>query len=359
MTMQADSPAVTTVIASEALTTFYDGMYTEFFVASIDPHSRELTTTEFYEKRPDLGDIQILKRVNWDVAVPPGGQLFVATSGLLRNNVNAFWVGWRTSDTLSALSVFQESPINAPLDPQMKLIRPAILVPSGKMLHYFWLPKDGAWSLYTYRFQSDQGKRGSVSRERLRQTNREPLLSAAVPIPGAEDDRTAVAWIEQADTGIRLTAMLSAGDSSEILVTPAIPLITAVPRQRLAMHVGKSGIISVGFVAESRTRGYVAMEVRFDFPKHIFTFHPSSLRIPFDSVSSACMIYSKNQHERSCHVYAVTETGVLSVTKPGSDLVRVLREQVDPSYDYPVLTSATGMYEVVQSGGQIEMSLFP
>ncbi len=55
MTMQADTPAVIEVIVAETLTTFFDGMFTDFFASTTDPSSRELITMEFYEKRPDLG----------------------------------------------------------------------------------------------------------------------------------------------------------------------------------------------------------------------------------------------------------------------------------------------------------------
>jgi hypothetical protein len=359
MTAQADNPAVDQAIVSEAITTFFDGKFTDFFAVTSEPTSHELVTIEFYEKRPDLGDIRFLKQVSWNVVVPPDGQLFVATSGLLRDHLNTFWVGWRTPDTLSALSVYQEAPINAPLDPAAKLIYPAIVLPSKKMVHYVWLPKEETWSLYKYDFQGNQGERGSVTRERVSQIDREPVLSAALPIPGADDDRTAVAWIEQADSGIKISAALFSGDSLETLSTPAIPFVTPMPHQRLAMHVNSSGTISVGFIMESRIGGYVVMEVQFDIPKHLFTFHPEPLYVERGTLHSACMFYSKDQHERRSFVCALSEGGVLTVTKPGSTFVQAIREQVDLGYDFPILTSSTGRYEAARSGGKIELSMLP
>jgi hypothetical protein len=359
MTAQADIPAVDQAIVAEAITTFFDGKFTDFFAVVVDPSSRELISMEFYEKRPDLGEIQFLKQVGWDIVVPPEAQPFAATSGLLRDQVNAFWAGWRTPDTYSALSLYQEGPLNLPMDPAARLIQPAIVVPSRNMLQYFWLPKDDAWSLYRHEFRGNQGERGSVATSRIGPAGHEPLLSSAIPIPGAEDDRSAVAWIEQTDIGIKATAMLFSGDTSESLSTPAVPFVAPVKRQRLAMHVSAGGTVSIGFVAESKIGGYVVMEVRFDFANHIFTFHPASLRLEPGSVHSACMFFSKNPHEHDSFVCALSAKGVLTVMKPGSDFVRVVREHVDPAYDFPILTSSTGRYEATRTDGELEFIMLP
>ena len=45
-------------INNEAITFFYNGEMTEFYLASLKPPDNILRTTEFFERRHDLGEIQ-------------------------------------------------------------------------------------------------------------------------------------------------------------------------------------------------------------------------------------------------------------------------------------------------------------
>jgi hypothetical protein len=355
----ADNPVVNEVIASEAVTTFSDGTSTEFFVVNVDPVSHELVTMEFYEKRRDLGEMRLLKQVNWAIVVPQDARVFMPTSGLLRDQLDAVWVGWRTAEKLSAMSMYQEFPIDVSLDASTKLINPPIILPSKKMVQYFWLPKDETWTLFKYEFHGGQREKGTVTRERIRQAGSEPILSAASPAFGAENDQAAVAWLEQTDAGIKAVACLFLSDSSEILETPAIPYVKPLQRQRMATYADQAGGIRVAFVAESRIGGYIVIEVRFDFGKHHFTFHTEGLRILPETLQAARVFYFKSKNDPGSFVCAISKEGTLTVMNPGSESFQVARKQVDPEYDFPIVTSATGRYEAARADGQIELSNFP
>src|SRR5579863_7636170 len=53
----------------DAVSVLSDGRFTELYVALIDGPNHELTTQQFFERRPDLGEVEFLKRVDWEVRV--------------------------------------------------------------------------------------------------------------------------------------------------------------------------------------------------------------------------------------------------------------------------------------------------
>ena len=84
--------------SSHAITAFYDGEFVEFFVVRTDPKNSDFMSVQFFESRPDLGEIKRLKQVAWGIPVPKDAALFVATSGRLRDDLGTFWAGWRTEE---------------------------------------------------------------------------------------------------------------------------------------------------------------------------------------------------------------------------------------------------------------------
>lgn len=335
-------------VKADAVTTFFDGTYTEFFVASTTPDVRELVTTEFYERRPDLGEIERLKQVNWEVVVPEDTDLFVATSGLRRNYVNAFWVGWRTEDSLSALSIFQERPITVEVGSSDTLIHPAVVRPSGQMDQYFWRSEEQGWALFRHVFTGEMDEPGTVETRRLLQTSGQPELTTVAPVPGNEEGQVVVAWGERDEEGLILRAVLQNGEDLRRLTSMAIQETDFLPNQRLALHVipgdvtaWVSGVIQLGGAQVGLLEG------RFDFTEEETAAEVTSLPQPTDAqLHAAQTFYYQDPTEHRRFAGQLDEQGTLAVGRPGREDAHVLRRDVPLSYDFPILTSLGARYEV-------------
>lgn len=347
--------------SSEALTTFYDGEFTEFFGAAARSESRELILVEFYERRPDLGEIEELKQINWNVRVPEQASVFVATSGLLRDSLGVFWLGWRDEASLSALSLFQESPVTVSMEADDLIIQPPIVVASKKMHQYFWRFRSGAWSLLRHEFTGEFGSPGKAETVLVHRTKSEPILFAAASIPGSERDQTLVAWVSVTDEDTIVNALLLSDDSPVEFASYPIPGIPPLGRQRIGVHVEPNGCFSISFIVKHLS--YVLFEFTFDpvDPAEERTkINATPIHVPPDTIYSARIFYHKSTMERDSFLCLLSEEGVLTLMVPDDDYVQVIRQDVDLSYDFPILTSAGGIYEArFNQQGEIELvSLF-
>src|SRR5690242_12726836 len=122
----------------EAVSVLSDGRFAEMYVTAVDPQTREIASMQFYEPRPDLGGAEFLKKVNWEARVPEGAQPFIATSGRLQGELNAFWLGWRDAKSFNALSVYQEAPIRAALHEEDQVIWQPIITAEKRLYCYLW-----------------------------------------------------------------------------------------------------------------------------------------------------------------------------------------------------------------------------
>jgi len=349
-------------IEAEAVTTFFDGTFTEFFVVDAPPGTRELATIEFYEKRPDLGEIERLKQVDWKVVVPEKADLFVATSGLRRNYVNAFWVGWHEEDSLYALSVFQERPIGVEFKPHDIRIHPAVVGPDGRMNQYFWRSEKQGWALCRHVFTGKMDEPGTVETQRLLQAPHRPELSTVAPVPGNEEGEVVVAWAAREEEGVAFRAVHADGDVFRRLTSTAIPGVNLWLDQRLALHVvpgevtaWMSGAVQLG---EAR---HGLFEVRFDFVEEETSIGAVPLRRPADAqLHAAQVFYYHDPTEHRRFVGLLDEEGTLAVGRPGHEVAHIVRREVPLSYDFPMLTSLGARYEAgITKEGEIVLVSLP
>lgn len=349
-------------IEAEAATTFFDGTYAEFFVVTTRPDARRLVTTEFYERRPDLGEIEQLKQVDWGIVVPEKADLFVATSGLRRNYVNAFWVGWQQDDSLYALSVFQERPVGVEFGSNDVRIHPAVVDPDGRMNQYFWRPEEQGWALCRHVFTGELGEPGTAETQRLLQVPHRPVLSTGAPVPGSEKGTFVVAWAERNEEGMAFRSVRLDGRTLQRLTSTAIPAVDLLPDQRLALHVvpgGNTAWVS-GTVQFDATR-YGLLEVRFDFVEEETSIGTAPLRQPTNApLHAAQAFYYHDPEGHRRFVGLLDEEGTLAVGRSGDEEARVLRREVPLSYDFPILTSLGARYEAgITEEGEIVLVPIP
>src|SRR5687768_1970771 len=93
------APAIAGQLSGRSVISLFDGR-AELYLAYAEGAKREIVMRQFFEKRPDLGEIAFMKDVPWEEPLPTDAELFVPTSGLGRNVLKAFWLGWRRRRTL-------------------------------------------------------------------------------------------------------------------------------------------------------------------------------------------------------------------------------------------------------------------
>lgn len=328
----------------EAIATYSDGELTEFFIATVEPKKQGLITVEFFERRPDLGEIDRLKQVPWDVPVPEDVTLFVAGSGLLRDDLGTMWTGWRDDQALYALSLFQEQPVRVAIQDPKQLIQPAITVASKKMHQYWYQPEGDSWQLLRHELSGEFGQSGSVRTVTLGQYEGQPAIVGAAPVPDAKQDQVVVAWVGRQAAHSRVGIARIQGDSVETVYSQPLENRVPIEGQPPGIHVDAELGVTVGFVAESVLTGvYSFVEAVCDAGAETCSTQTQSLDIYPKGLHAARIFYYKSRSETDRFLCMLKQEGLLVVSNLHRE--RVMRQHVDPSYGFPIVTSAGARYE--------------
>jgi hypothetical protein len=325
----------------EAVSVLSDGKFTEMYVAVADGHNREVTSQEFFERRPDLGEVEFLKRVNWEVSMPPGGEPFIATSGRLQGDLNAFWLGWSDAASVSALSVFQEGPIRAELDASDRLISQPVIMPNKKLYYYLW---HGA-ELRRLEFSGEFGERGSVVTAELSTEKAAPALSASRAVPGSMVDESLVGLVETHDDAIQPAVLFVSGKNVKRVAGQPLAGYSPLLRQRIGMHVDGQGTVTIAFLAEQlQSKAYALIEATCKPATGKCGVETRPLpEVTAGTLYSSAPIYYERGSPRKLFVLVLDKDGKLSEIRNGR--LRQIRSGVDRSYSFPILTTMGGRYE--------------
>ena len=325
----------------DAVSVLSDGRFTELYVAVADPHNRDMTSQEFFERHPDLGGVEFLKRVNWKVPVPAGAELFSATSGQLQGDLNAFWLGWREARSVSALSVFQDGPIRAPLNGAERLIPQPIITPGKKLYYYFW--RGGR--LGRLEFSGELGQAGSVAAVELSTEREEPALSASRAVPGSAADESVMGLVDTRDGAVEPAVLFVSGKSVKRAAAEPLAGHAPFPRQHMGMHVGPQGAVTVAFLAEHReSKAYTVVEATCERGTGVCRAATRPLpEVRAGTLHSAAPIYYERLTPRKLFVLLLDKDGNLSEISSGGP--RQIRSGVDLSYSFPILATMGSRYE--------------
>jgi hypothetical protein len=339
----------------DAVSVLSDGRFTELYVALIDGPNHELTTQQFFERRPDLGEVEFLKRVDWEVRVAPRDALpFIATSGRLQGDLDAFWVGWRAGDSVSALSVYQEEPIRATLADGDQLVSQPIIMPSKKLYYYFW---HGA-QLRRFEFTGEFGHPGTVAMVELASEQSSPALSASRAVPGSTADEAVLGLVEMHNAGAAPAVLFVSGKTVKRMAGEPVAGYVPLPRQHPGLHVDTQGTVTIAFVAERRdNKAYGLIECAC--PRDKTTCQVTTKPLPEvtpGSLYSAAPIYYERTASRKLFVLVLDVNGKLSEIRGGS--LRLMRSGVDRSYSFPILTTVGARYEA-RFGDKGSLELIP
>lgn len=329
---------------SDAIVTFDDGEFTEFYAVAVNPQSRELVSFQFFESRPDLGEIKLLKKVEWDTKVPEDAHPFVAASGILRDKLNTFWTGWKDGKKIHAISLFHEDPIVVDYPAGGKFIDPPIVLAGKNMQQYYVAPGETQSTIRCLEFAGDSAAKVPVATHDIFTLDHEPLLCSAAPVIGSVEKRACLAWLQVAGDGCILSVLPIIGDSAGKVISLPIDKIKPLAKQKLALQAFADGLVCAGFVGETEGGGYLLVKCGFNLQKGTSEAQKVSLTLTPGSIQSARVVYYKIRDWHESFGCFLTNKNEVYVTSGESGLV-LLEKEVGPGYDYPIVTSYTGRYE--------------
>ncbi len=336
-------------INNEAVTSFYNGETTEFYLASLKPPDNILRTTEFFERRPDLGEIQFLKNISWDIKVSPEAKLFIGKSGLSKDQLKTFWTGWFDDNNYYALSLYQENPIKVELGNNISLISPPVITANKKLNQFFWKDNNGKWTLCKFEFSGEFQKKGEVKTIDLFDLNNKPLLSKTAPLIGSEKNEIVVSWVSIIEDSIKVFAQYFSDDSSKPVSAFGIPDLVPVENQRLSLISASEELNGVGLLTKNENGNYIYLRYDFNFKTSKYDLQTFQIDLTPNSIISAQTFFYNDEEELSGFMCVVNKENKLIFIKPKTGFKRIIRDNVEPDYNYPILTSSGASYEAVKN----------
>ena len=214
-------------------------------VAWLEPPSRSLWTSVFYESGEMDRPIRWLKSVDWDVTPPQGVQIFVAAGARSIGELGVAWVGWHGQGEVIAVSLLWEAPIAIPLPDAARVVAPAWVDAQGHFHLLAWLQEGICWALVEHIVDAPAAGPPRVEIRSHGAVIGEPMLGRLLVVPG--EDSVVLGWVEAHESG--LSACLGALDGElRTVARVAMPGSVAV-RQRLGLTRGPDGALRLAFVA--------------------------------------------------------------------------------------------------------------
>lgn len=336
----------------EAASVLYDGEFSELFVAYTDGSSGALHTVQFFERRPDLGKVSVLKRVPWDQNVKRGAQLLMPESGWLRNRLKNFWVAWQEESTVYALSILQEGPIAVDLGGAKIIGRP--MMDGEQDLHIYAI---AGRRVLLHRITSVLGRPPVHRVAELIQLDHEPSLYSSVPLPGQSGGAALLGFVHEDKGSVVAQVFRIQGGKTELLRTDPAPNAKIFERQRIALHSGVENVPELSVLVVSPEGSYSTLRAVFNLVEKTHEWNrveysalkPGSLR-------SAANFFYKGQSSPQYFLMALNADRQLLL--PRGSKVTVLRSDVDEGFAFPVLTTYSSRYEVVGAGADVSLRSF-
>ncbi|HEU0122961.1 MAG TPA: hypothetical protein VFQ91_20705 [Bryobacteraceae bacterium] len=327
----------------------YDGQAAEFLIGYTDAGSGGLCTLEYQETSSDTGEVECLGIHNWQRAGSPEGMVLLPESGHGMNRLGEYWAMWRSGILLYAQSARDAKPAYAPMDRSERLVDRPVVTADRELHAYSWR----AEKLVRHRF-SETG----VALEPVWSAELAPGRTSCAPIPADRSGGVVISTVDE--TGDFLTARVLSVRGSKVtdVAGKTEGRYRLMPRHRMALHVGVKSRPNLAFLGISRDdESYAVLEAQFDIAKGECVWRRT--RIEFlspEQLQSAAVFHYKTQNAPEPFVLAVDAANQLIWLR--KRIVQVLRENVDPSYSFPVLTSRTQRYEAIGSGASIQLVKF-
>jgi hypothetical protein len=339
-------------VSAAAIGTFSDLVQSYVFVVGRNRQG-ELETSQFVERRPDLGEMGEPKRVPWDVTVESGARFMAPTAGGTRDQMDGMWAAWTISDRYFFQSLYVDRPTVIALSGAQLVVPPVAL--SGHVVRQFlWSALPGRPAqLDAVEFTA--GPKGPVT-ERRRIIATEPgriVSSVAAAVPGGPRDIAMVAWL--ADTAGAYTLSVVTGTERPVLT--ALPSdVKPLARQRIALLGRARDSAAVRFFVYGRDGRLRVMQANCgDGVCRIQEYLATT--IPADEVVSAAnFFYLRTAEPRGFGVVVTNRGALLEVT---SDGVTERRTGVRADWDIPIVTTLGARYEaVLDAQGQVQLQSF-
>ena len=344
--------SLVTATPNDAASVLYDGEFSELFVAYTDATSGALHTAQFFERRPDLGKVSVLKRVPWEHNVKGGAQLLMPESGWLRNRLKNFWIAWQEGPKVFALSILQEEPLAVDLGGARIIGRP--MMDGEQDLHIYAL---AGRQVMLHRITSVLGSPPVHRVAELIQLDHEPSLFSSVPLPGQSRGAALLGFVHEDKGSVVSRVLRIQGGKLESVSTDPAPNAKIFSRQRIALHSGVENLPELGVLVVSPEGSYSTLRAVFNLVEKTHEWNrvehsalkPGSLR-------SAANFFYKGQSSPQYFLMAVNADKQLLL--PRGSKVTVLRNDVDEGFAFPVLTTYSSRYEVVGAGADVALRSF-
>ncbi len=363
MSSPPQGKASTSPLHHRSVTALFPG-HSEFYVGYVDASRNELSLREFYENRPDLGEIRFLKEVGWEEPLPKDAELFLPTSGLGRDVLQAFWLGWKQGPKLSLLSIFQDKPLELTLGEKDLFVEPALMMPS-KQLHLYAL-HGLQWQ--RHEFHGDAHAPARVNTVSLSALKSLVLLPAAGSIPESKKDEAVLAWVETDGAGVRVVIAWVEGTAMKQKSSQVLEGYRILERQRVALFVDAAGSVSYRFWGEGlKDKTYATLQVSCRQSEEVcaLTATPVEGLEPGIMESAASFFYKgplitgdfARKREAGSFGVVLAKGGVLFREAEG--VANEIRRDVPSTYDFPIVTGEGAAYEPKWEKGKPNLVPFP
>jgi len=335
--------------ASVSTAVLYNGIGVELLIGFAVPETGAIHSSQFLETRPDKGEYQHFKTVDWGRTAAPGAVPIVPECGHVMERVGEYWMAWRKAAVLSAAPAETNTPASVPLADGEKLIDRPLVVLSKEMHAYTWRGS----KLLKHRFRPGGAP---VLTEEILTLDYEPLLSRSAAVPGDENDMAVIGVAGLRNGKIAATVLLVRGDKAVRADGVHDGPYRPFEQQQIAVHAGMKFRPAITLLGVDKDGGYALLEAQFEPSKRECVWTAAPLAAGKNHLKSAAAYYYKSQNSPRSFLVAVDKSGTL--LQPRADTVQIVREDVGDRYSFPILVTRGSRYEATGAGESIKLNLF-
>jgi hypothetical protein len=336
-------------LSYSSLQTYHDFAKAEIYVLVKDPKHKKAVTLQYYERDPEEALINFLKDFRWDVTVPPECSLLASTSGVRIDYLNIYWFAWYERNKLSAYSMYLQKPVVVNLQPDDIIISSPV-VTADKKLNIFVLR---AGQLWHYSFSGTSSAQASVQTKKIADFQGKPAMGVSVPVPQSDKNEIVLSWISSTIEGLQIYNAILKNNELNVVRAELLEGVSPITKCKGDVHISESGPITFGFVAND-DNSYLMFTSVCDFDASKCSVNSEEIDISLDELSSAATFFLKHPQNPKYFTYLLTNDKNLYEYQ--DDMLKEIREDVDLTYDFPIVTTITSPYEVrMNEKGEIEL----
>jgi hypothetical protein len=336
-------------LSYSSLQTYHDFAKAEIYVLLKDQKHQKAITLQYYERDPEESLINFLKDVLWDVPISPGCSLLASTSGIRVDYLNIYWFAWYEGNQLSTYSMYLQKPIIVNLQANDIIISSPV-VTADKKLNVFVLRSGQLWH---YSFSGMSDTEASVQAKKIAEFQGHPTMGASVPIPQSDKNEIVLCWVSSTIEGLQIYNAIFKNNELKVVKSDLLKDMQPIKRCKGDIHVSEAGPITFGFVGKD-PQSYLMVTSSCDFDASTCTVNSEEIDISLDELSASATFFLK--HPQSCRYYTYLLTNEKSLYKYRDDMLQEIREDVDLTYDFPIVTTITFFYEAqMNENGEIEL----